>query len=128
MGSLVHVKVGDRAELPYLRQVELHAFEFIQSYYKYSTGGIKSSITESAPYTILQHLCETNMKYRQLLNEAAESEDPHRRLALIACHQITQESHGGGRKTSIIPMNQETYEMVLDDVRFLSECVNRDSG
>lgn len=25
-------------------------------------------------------------------------------------------------------MNQETYEMVLDDAKFLSECINRDSG
>lgn len=25
-------------------------------------------------------------------------------------------------------MNQETYEMVLDDAKFLAECINRDSG
>ena len=68
------------------------------------------------------------MKYRHLLDEASEDEDPERRLALIACHQLTQDSHTAGRKSSMVPMNQETFEMVLDDARFLSECVNRDTG
>ena len=83
------VKVNDRQELPYFRQAEVHHFEYIKEYHKYATGGINTSITVSAPYSLLQHLCETNMVYRHLLNEAAEDEDPYRRLALIACHQLT---------------------------------------
>jgi hypothetical protein len=54
--------------------------------YKFLTGGKKSSILTSSPYTVIQYFAESNMTYRHLLDEAANEPDSLKRLALIACH------------------------------------------
>lgn len=97
--------------------------------YKFLTGGKKSSILTSSPYTVIQYFAESNMTYRHLLDEAANEPDSLKRLALIACHQLTSDSHSNGsRKLAMIPLNQETFEMVLDDVKFFAESIDRDNN
>ena len=78
------------------------------------------------PLTTLQRTCEMLMQQQDLLKVAAnQTEDSARRLALCAIHSIVM-YHDIKRRTrkTFNPMLGETYEMVMEDFKYISEQVS----
>ncbi|KAM4698574.1 oxysterol-binding protein-related protein 6 isoform 2-T2 [Rhinophrynus dorsalis] len=79
------------------------------------------------PLNTLQHLCE-ELEYSELLDKAAEMDDPHERMALIAAFAVSGYAatyYRAGSKP-FNPVLGETYECIREDkgFRFLSEQVS----
>ena len=65
------------------------------------------------------------LKYDYLLDEAAKCPDPTRRLALSAIHAIAGFNDIKNRhKKQFNPILGETYELVSDNYRFISEQIS----
>ncbi|XP_053326966.1 oxysterol-binding protein-related protein 6 [Spea bombifrons] len=79
------------------------------------------------PLNTLQHLCE-ELEYSELLDKAAETDDPHERMALIAAFAVSGYASTYYRAGSkpFNPVLGETYECIREDkgFRFLSEQVS----
>ncbi|XP_041435161.1 oxysterol-binding protein-related protein 6 isoform X2 [Xenopus laevis] len=79
------------------------------------------------PLNTLQHLCE-ELEYSELLDKAAETDDPHERMALIAAFAVSGYSSTYYRAGSkpFNPVLGETYECIREDkgFRFFSEQVS----
>ncbi|KAM8934729.1 oxysterol-binding protein-related protein 6 isoform 2-T2 [Pelodytes ibericus] len=79
------------------------------------------------PLNTLQHLCE-ELEYSELLDKAAEVDDQHERMALIAAFAVsgyaTTYYRAGSKPFN--PLLGETYECIREDkgFRFLSEQVS----
>ncbi|KAG9477388.1 hypothetical protein GDO78_002662 [Eleutherodactylus coqui] len=78
------------------------------------------------PLNTLQHLCE-ELEYSELLDKAADIDDPHERMALIAAFAVSGYAatyYRAGSKP-FNPVLGETYECVREDkgFRFFSEQV-----
>ncbi|MEE6489772.1 hypothetical protein FKM82_015675 [Ascaphus truei] len=79
------------------------------------------------PLNTLQHLCE-ELEYSELLDKAAEMDDPHERMALIAAFAVSGYAatyYRAGSKP-FNPVLGETYECIREDkgFRFFSEQVS----
>ncbi|KAG9477387.1 hypothetical protein GDO78_002662 [Eleutherodactylus coqui] len=79
------------------------------------------------PLNTLQHLCE-ELEYSELLDKAADIDDPHERMALIAAFAVSGYAatyYRAGSKP-FNPVLGETYECVREDkgFRFFSEQVS----
>ncbi|KAG8559501.1 hypothetical protein GDO81_017359 [Engystomops pustulosus] len=79
------------------------------------------------PLNTLQHLCE-ELEYSELLDKAAETDDPHERMALIAAFAVSGYAatyYRAGSKP-FNPVLGETYECIREDkgFRFFSEQVS----
>ncbi|XP_053554477.1 oxysterol-binding protein-related protein 6 isoform X1 [Bombina bombina] len=79
------------------------------------------------PLNTLQHLCE-ELEYSELLDKAAETDDPYERMALIAAFAVSGYAstyHRAGSKP-FNPVLGETYESIREDkgFRFISEQVS----
>ncbi|XP_039195300.1 oxysterol-binding protein-related protein 6 isoform X5 [Crotalus tigris] len=79
------------------------------------------------PLNTLQHLCE-ELEYSELLDKAAESDDPYERMALIAAFATSGYASTYYRAGSkpFNPLLGETYECIREDkgFRFFSEQVS----
>ncbi|KAM4626577.1 oxysterol-binding protein-related protein 6 [Discoglossus pictus] len=79
------------------------------------------------PLNTLQHLCE-ELEYSELLDKAAETDDPHERMALIAAFAVSGYAATYFRAGSkpFNPVLGETYECIREDkgFRFVSEQVS----
>lgn len=79
------------------------------------------------PLNTLQHLCE-ELEYSELLDKAAETDEPHERMALIAAFAVSGYAatyYRAGSKP-FNPVLGETYECIREDkgFRFFSEQVS----
>ncbi|XP_018091434.1 oxysterol-binding protein-related protein 6 isoform X1 [Xenopus laevis] len=79
------------------------------------------------PLNTLQHLCE-ELEYSELLDKAAETDDPHERMALVAAFAVSGYASTYYRAGSkpFNPVLGETYECIREDkgFRFFSEQVS----
>jgi hypothetical protein len=84
-------------------------------------------IALNEPLNLLQRLCE-ELEYCELLDQASKTEDPVKRMCLLAGFAVSGYSstiHRAGRKP-FNPLLGETYEMVREDkgFKFVSEKVS----
>ncbi|MGH0152137.1 UNVERIFIED_CONTAM: hypothetical protein FKN15_021958 [Acipenser sinensis] len=80
------------------------------------------------PLNTLQHLCE-ELEYTELLDKAAETEDPYERMILIAAFAVSGYSSTYYRADSkpFNPVLGETYECIREDKGlcfFAEQCLN----
>ncbi|KAL7991597.1 hypothetical protein Chor_015853 [Crotalus horridus] len=92
-----------------------------------SVGDNISQQKLNEPLNTLQHLCE-ELEYSELLDKAAESDDPYERMALIAAFATSGYASTYYRAGSkpFNPLLGETYECIREDkgFRFFSEQVS----
>ncbi|XP_047670531.1 oxysterol-binding protein-related protein 6 isoform X1 [Tachysurus fulvidraco] len=71
------------------------------------------------PLNALQHMCE-ELEYTELLDKAAETEDPYERMALVAAFAVSAYSSTYYRAGSkpFNPILGETYECIREDKGF----------
>ncbi|XP_023657455.2 oxysterol-binding protein-related protein 6 isoform X3 [Paramormyrops kingsleyae] len=79
------------------------------------------------PLNTLQHMCE-ELEYSELLDKAAETEDPYERMVIVAAFAVSGYSSTYYRAGSkpFNPLLGETYECIREDkgLRFFSEQVS----
>jgi len=74
------------------------------------------------PLSVLQRNCEILLQYEDLVVKAAECPDSTRRLAITAIHSVSGYNDMKHRhKKFFNPILGETYELVTDKYRFISE-------
>lgn len=88
---------------------------------------ISMPVTLNEPLSMLQRLCE-EMEYSELLDRAAENQDPYQRMICIAAFAVSGYASSGYRAghKPFNPILGETYELVRDDKgwKFVAEQVS----
>ena len=73
------------------------------------------------PLSSGQAIMSVLLTYRSLLEKAAEENDSLKRLAYVLAHIVSQGIQTKGQKLAAMGMTGETYELVTDEFRYVSE-------
>jgi len=124
--SFVKVKLNNfsRDRLPFLRPENevIGIWSLISKFIGQDLTKISLPVILSEPLSTLQKCAEAVNIQEDIAQKAAKTDDSLKRLALSVSHYIASMSGNKVRtKKPFNPMLGETYELVTEDFRFVSE-------
>ena len=117
---------NSRTKLPYMHPIgyKVPIWKIIGKFIKEDLSKVSLPVQLNEPLNTLQKCCE-NLCNSEMLLKAAVSDDSCYRLAMSACYYITTMCLAVGRiKKPFNPILGETYELVNERFRFISEQVS----
>lgn len=126
--SEIFVNRDSRSRLPHFRDPneKFSMWDVLKKSMGQDLSKVSMPVGLAEPLTTLQRTCEMLMQEHDILKTAANrTEDSAKRLALCTVHSLTM-YHDIRRRTrkTFNPMLGETYELVMDDFKFVSEQVS----